>query len=61
VIGVLVLWLSEVWYGNGDKPCRLEAEPSSFHGTFLGYRILRSQRFMDSGQKKYERFSEMMQ
>ena len=36
MMGVLVWWLSEVWYQNKDKTCELEAEASSLYGTFLG-------------------------
>ena len=35
MMGVLVWWLSEVWYQNKDKTRELEAEPSSFSVTFL--------------------------
>jgi hypothetical protein len=37
VIGVLVWWLSEVWYQNKDKTSELEAEPSSLSVTFLTF------------------------
>jgi hypothetical protein len=36
MMGVLVWWLSEVWYQNKDKTQELEAEPSSLSETFLG-------------------------
>jgi hypothetical protein len=35
MMGVVVWWLSEVWYQKKDKMRELEAEPSSLSGTFL--------------------------